>query len=109
MVVVAPAGEGIARCEAAGAESEVMTDLVGPVTAGEKLLVHAGVALATRRLLLADEVHVADLVADRLDREVVDSEGGLGFALYSVRARPFLGVRDETRPLGPLSGVVGRE
>ena len=46
MVVVAPAAEGIARCEVDGAGHEVMTDLVGPVTAGEKLLVHAGVALA---------------------------------------------------------------
>lgn len=47
-----------------------------------------------------------------LVREVLDSEGGLGFALYSVRARPVFGVRGETRPLVPLvplSGVVGRE
>lgn len=39
-----------------------------------------------------------------------DSEGGLGFAVYSVRARPvFLGVRGDEMPLGPWSGVVGRE
>ena len=37
---------------------------------------HARVALASGRLLLADEVHVPDLVADRLDREVVDGETG---------------------------------
>jgi len=30
---------------------------------------HPGVPLATRRLLLADELHVARFVADRLDRE----------------------------------------
>ena len=41
--------------------------------------------------------------------ELVDSEGGLGFALYSVRAKPVFGVRGVTRPLVPLSGVVGRE
>ena len=39
---------------------------------------HPGVALAAGRLLLADEVHVADLVADRLDREVVDRQAGRG-------------------------------
>ena len=37
---------------------------------------HARVPLAAGRLLLADEVHVADLVADRLDREVVDRQAG---------------------------------
>ena len=44
-VVAAPEG-GIARCEAEGAESDVMVDLVGTVAAGDTLLVHAGVALA---------------------------------------------------------------
>lgn len=39
-----------------------------------------------------------------------DSFGGLGFAVYSVSARPVcLGVRGETRPLVISSGVVGRE
>lgn len=39
-----------------------------------------------------------------------ESEGGLGFAEYSVRARPVcLGVRGVRMPLGPPSGVVGRE
>ena len=47
---------------------------------------HPRVPLAAGRLLLADEVHVADLVADRLDREVVDRQArrrevGLGGAL----------------------------
>ena len=37
---------------------------------------HPRVALAAGGLLLADEVHVADLVADRLDREVVDRQAG---------------------------------
>jgi hydrogenase expression/formation protein HypC len=41
--VVALRGEGVALCEG---EVEVMTDLVGEVSAGEELLVHAGVALA---------------------------------------------------------------
>ena len=42
-----------------------------------------------------------------------DSEGGLGFAVYSVKARPvWFGVRGEETPLDllcPFSGVVGRE
>ncbi len=46
MRVVAAPEDGIARCEADGAESEVMTDLVGRVSIGDALLVHAGVALA---------------------------------------------------------------
>ena len=37
---------------------------------------HPGVALAAGGLLLADQVHVAGLVADRLDRERVDLEAG---------------------------------
>ncbi|MGI9111264.1 MAG: HypC/HybG/HupF family hydrogenase formation chaperone [Gaiellaceae bacterium] len=45
MRVVAAPEDGIARCEADGAESEVMIDLVAPVTTGDRLLVHAGVAL----------------------------------------------------------------
>jgi hydrogenase maturation factor len=43
MRVVEVRGSGIALCEG---DVEVMTDLVGQVTAGEDLLVHAGVALA---------------------------------------------------------------
>jgi len=46
MRVLSPAGEGLARCaDSEGRESEVMTDLVGEVGAGEWLLVHAGTAL----------------------------------------------------------------
>jgi hydrogenase maturation factor len=44
-VVEADAG-GVARCAGEdGTTSEVMTDLVGAVSAGDSLLVHAGVAL----------------------------------------------------------------
>ena len=35
--------DGLAVCEG---NVEVMTDLIGPVAAGDELLVHAGVALA---------------------------------------------------------------
>jgi hydrogenase maturation factor len=44
---VVEAGEGgIARCTTEdGATSEVMCDLVGAVSAGDEVLVHAGVAL----------------------------------------------------------------
>jgi hydrogenase maturation factor len=46
MRVLAPAGEGLALCEdARGSTVEVMTALVGPVAAGERVLVHAGTAL----------------------------------------------------------------
>jgi len=38
--------DGLARCEAEGAESDVMIDLVGPLAIGDNVLVHAGVALA---------------------------------------------------------------
>ena len=56
-------------------------DLLGLGLADGGLLVggrlgHPGVALAAGRLLLADELHVARLVADRLDRERVDLEAG---------------------------------
>ena len=56
-------------------------DLLGLGLADGRLLVrgrlgHPGVALAAGRLLLADELHVARLVADRLDRERVDLEAG---------------------------------
>jgi hydrogenase maturation factor len=43
MRVVEARDGGIARCEDG---VDVMTDLVGPVAAGDELLVHAGVALA---------------------------------------------------------------
>ncbi len=46
MRVVAALEDGLARCEADGAESDVMVDLVGPVAIGDEVLVHAGVALA---------------------------------------------------------------
>jgi hypothetical protein len=45
--VVALPGDGLARCLAPdGGEIEVMTDLVGHVACGDRLLVHAGTALA---------------------------------------------------------------
>ena len=47
MRVVAPPVDGVARCaDADGAEAEVMTELVGAVSPGDEVLVHAGVALA---------------------------------------------------------------
>ncbi len=47
MQVVAVGEHGIASCvDATGEQSDVMTDLIDGVTAGEELLVHAGVALA---------------------------------------------------------------
>jgi hydrogenase maturation factor len=42
MRVVEARAEGTALCEG---DVEVMTDLVGPVARGDRLLVHAGVAL----------------------------------------------------------------
>ena len=56
-------------------------DLAGLGLADGSLLVccrlrHPGIPLATRRLLLADELHVARLVTDRLDRERIDLEPG---------------------------------
>jgi hydrogenase maturation factor len=42
MRVLEPLDECLARCETG---IVVMTDLVGPVAAGDELLVHAGVAL----------------------------------------------------------------
>ena len=46
MRVVEVRGEALARCVDESGESEdVMTDLVGEVATGERLLVHAGVAL----------------------------------------------------------------
>ena len=47
MRVVAARDDGLALCaDEGGAELDVMIDLVGPVTPGDGLLVHAGVALA---------------------------------------------------------------
>jgi len=47
MRVVAARDDGLARCaDEAGSEREVMTELVGVVTVGDEILVHAGVALA---------------------------------------------------------------
>ena len=46
MRVVEPRDDGLARCASEdGTTSEVMTDLVGAVAAGDSVLVHAGVAL----------------------------------------------------------------
>jgi hydrogenase maturation factor len=41
--VLAADADGLALCEG---DIEVMTALVGPVTAGDEVLVHAGVAIA---------------------------------------------------------------
>ncbi len=47
MRVLGVSVDGLARCaDADGAETDVMTDLVGAVEAGDDVLVHAGVALA---------------------------------------------------------------
>ena len=46
MRVLSTPEDGLARCEADGAETDVMIDLVGAVAVGDNLLVHAGVALA---------------------------------------------------------------
>ena len=47
MRIVEASRDGLALCvDGAGSESTVMTDLVGPVAAGDAVLVHAGVALA---------------------------------------------------------------
>ncbi len=44
--VVEAGTDGLALCaDASGAVSEVMTDLVGEVSVGQAVLVHAGVAL----------------------------------------------------------------
>jgi hydrogenase expression/formation protein HypC len=46
-VVRLDAGSGLAECvDDAGARSDVDASLVGPVRAGDRLLVHAGVAIA---------------------------------------------------------------
>ena len=47
MRVVEVVETGLALCSTEeGAASEIMTDLVGPIAAGDSVLVHAGVALA---------------------------------------------------------------
>jgi hydrogenase maturation factor len=47
MQVVGIESDGLARCrDDDGTHADVMTDLVGAVSPGETLLVHAGVALA---------------------------------------------------------------
>jgi hydrogenase expression/formation protein HypC len=46
MRVVSTADDGLARCTTeGGSTSEVMTELVGVVSPGDSVLVHAGVAL----------------------------------------------------------------
>jgi hydrogenase maturation factor len=42
MRVIEPGDDGVAVCDG----GDVMIDLVGPVSPGDELLVHAGVALA---------------------------------------------------------------
>jgi len=47
MRVVEARDDGLALCtDEAGAETDVMTDLLGAVAPGDGILVHAGVALA---------------------------------------------------------------
>jgi hydrogenase maturation factor len=47
MRVVSRGRDGLAQCvDAAGARTVVMTDLVGEVDRGDRVLVHAGVALS---------------------------------------------------------------
>jgi len=47
LVVEVDLAEALATCAAAdGGRQLVQTDLVGPVSAGDKLLVHAGAAIA---------------------------------------------------------------
>ena len=46
MRVLEVQSDGIARCGTDGAESDVMVDLIAPVSIGDDVLVHAGVALA---------------------------------------------------------------
>ena len=47
MVVAASGPFGVAVCvDPDGARNEVMVDLVGPVSEGDEVLVHAGVALS---------------------------------------------------------------
>ena len=47
MRVIAPSPDGLAVCAGDdGAETTVMTALVGPVARGDELLVHAGTAIA---------------------------------------------------------------
>jgi len=54
MRVVGRGADGLAVCATAeGAESDVMTDLVGPVQRGDVVLVHAGVALTRLEHALA--------------------------------------------------------
>ena len=78
---------------------------------------HPRVALAAGRLLLPDQVHVADFVADRLDREVVDREAGrrqvaLGGALdlllelLAVVVELLHGERADDRAERPLEDVL---
>ena len=97
-------------------------DLLGLRLADGGLLVggglgHAGVALAAGRLLLADQVHVAGLVADRLDRERVDLEAGrrevaLGgvldrlLELLPVEVELLDGQRADDRPERALEDVL---
>jgi hydrogenase maturation factor len=46
MLVLAGGADGLAVCATDdGSQSDVMTDLVGAVEGGDRLLVHAGVAL----------------------------------------------------------------
>jgi hydrogenase maturation factor len=48
MQVVEPGPDGLSVCadKGGGAPTEVMTDLVGEVAPGDRVLVHAGVAIA---------------------------------------------------------------
>ena len=119
-------GRGRERLDLGLAEGDVALgvelDLLGFGLPDGGLLVggrlgHPGVPLAAGRLLLADEVHVADFVADRLDREVVDRQArgrevALGRALdlllelLAVVVELLDRERADDRPEGPLEDVL---
>ena len=78
---------------------------------------HPGVSLPAGRLLLADQVHVAGLVADRLDRERVDLEPGRGevalggvldglLELHSIEVQLLDRERADDRPERTLEDVL---
>ena len=84
-VVEAPTA-ALALCAGAdGARSEVMTDLVGEVAPGDRVLVHAGVALSEARMKYVDEYRDAELgralaaqiLVDRRARPPLQGHGGV--------------------------------
>ena len=97
-------------------------DLLGLGLSDGRLLVrrglgHAGVALAAGGLLLADQLHVARLVADGLDRERVDLQSGRGevargrvldglLELLAIEVQLLDGQRAHDRAKGALEHVL---